>query len=89
MSGAARAHLEARDDELVTLRPLLWHVDGWPAFLDQGLSDDEAASPRKHETAGRPAGDALVEKLEVLVARPPEESPPREAAAKRGIARGI
>jgi putative transposase len=51
---SARAHLEGRDDGLVTVGTLLERESDWRAFLDQGLSQDEHQAPRPGERTGRP-----------------------------------
>ncbi len=62
---SARAHLAGRDDELVTVAPLLERMTDWRAFLAQGLDEAEAEALRRGERTGRPIGStAFVEQLE-------------------------
>ena len=68
---SARAHLEGRDDGLVTVAPLLERETDWRAFLSQGLSEDEHQALRAGERTGRPLGsDAFVAALERDLGRP-------------------
>jgi putative transposase len=68
---SARAHLEGRDDGLVSLRPLLDLVPDWAEFLRGGLSDEEAEAIRSGERTGRPLGSArFVARLEKRLDRP-------------------
>jgi len=53
---SARAHLDRRDDGLVTVEPLLDLVPDWPAFLRQGLDDNDREAIRAAERTGRPLG---------------------------------
>jgi putative transposase len=67
---SARAHLDAREDGVTLLRPVL---DRYPRFSDL-LDDhelDALASPlRKAETIGRPLGDELfISRLETALSR--------------------
>ena len=55
---STKAHLAGRDDELVSVAPLLELVGDWAAFLADGLDDSQAAALRRHERTGRPLGDA-------------------------------
>ncbi len=68
---SATAHLSGRDDELVTVAPVLERYGDFAAFLDQ--EDDDAAvfrMLRQSETTGRPLGsDQWIEKLEKLTGR--------------------
>jgi len=68
---SARAHLDGRDDSLVSARPLLDRVSDWPDLLASGLSDDEHAALRRGERTGRPLGSpAFVDDLERRLGRP-------------------
>ena len=84
---SARAHLEGRDDGLVSTAPLLERESEWRAFLDQGLREDELAALRAGERTGRPLGsEAFVAALErdlgrTLARRKPG---PKPAAAVGG-----
>jgi len=55
---SARAHLDGRDDALVTVAPLLALAPDWAAFLADGLGADEHAAIRAGERTGRPLGSA-------------------------------
>jgi putative transposase len=67
---SARAHLAGEDDALVRVRPLLDLVPDWPAFLRQGLGDDEREEIRAGERTGRPLGSpAFVARLEKRLGR--------------------
>ena len=53
---SAKAHLAGRDDELVTVAPLLALAPDWRGFLAGGLDEAEAETLRLHERTGRPLG---------------------------------
>ena len=53
---SARAHLTAKDDEVVRVQPLLDLVDDWKAFLADGVSEADLAAIRSHERTGHPLG---------------------------------
>jgi putative transposase len=55
---SARAHLDGRDDGLVTVAPLLDAVGDWRGFLAGGLRERDADDLRRHERTGRPLGDS-------------------------------
>ncbi len=68
---SARAHRDGKNDGLAAVAPLLGLVADWPAFLANGLADDDAGTMRKHERTGRPLGaEAFVERLEGQLGRP-------------------
>lgn len=68
---SARAHLEGRDDDLVTVRPLLDQQPDWGAFLAAKLSENELETLRAGERLGRPLGSpAFVKDLETRTGRP-------------------
>jgi putative transposase len=71
---SARAHLAGRDDELVTVKPLLDRFDaaGLAALLQPSAAGDAAfARLRGAETTGRPLGNAdFILGLERLLGRP-------------------
>lgn len=79
---SARAHLAGRDDELVTVSPLLEMVGDWRRFLghpDQG----DAEKIRCHERTGRALGnEAFLDSLEVKLMR---EVKPQRPGRKRKI----
>jgi putative transposase len=67
---SARAHLAGRDDELVSVAPLLERAEDWSAFLDAGLSDDHHQALRRAESTGRPLGSpGFVASLESRLGR--------------------
>jgi len=62
---SARAHMEGKDDALVTVKPLLELVGNWRQFLCGGVSNDEYELMQQHERTGRPLGNKqFVEQLE-------------------------
>ena len=68
---SARAHLEGRDDGLVSTAPLLERESDWRALLDQGLSEEEHLSLQAGERTGRPLGSGeFVAALERDLGRP-------------------
>ena len=68
---SARAHLEGRDDGLVSVSPLLEREGDWRALLGRGLNDDEHKALRAGERTGRPLGsEAFVAALERDLGRP-------------------
>jgi putative transposase len=66
---SAAPHLAGKDDQLVTVRPLLDMVRDWEGFL--ALTDEEElAALKKHERNGRPLGEtSFVERLETVMER--------------------
>ncbi|MFH1018601.1 MAG: transposase [Pseudomonadota bacterium] len=67
---SARAHLAARDDALVRVRPLLDRVEAWREFLDTPLADRDLKSLLRHERTGRPLGaDSFIRDLEIRTGR--------------------
>lgn len=85
---SARAHLKGRDDGLVKVKPLLERVDGWAAFLGEGLTEEEREAIRKGERTGRPLGAAsFVKRLEkklgrTLARQKPGPKPKKKKTAK-------
>ena len=68
---SAAAHLAGKDDELVSVAPLLKRFPNWTDFLSADLSDEELARLRRHEHTGRPlARPATVTRLEKKLGRP-------------------
>jgi putative transposase len=55
---SASAHLTARDDLLVRVRPLLDMVGSWKDFLLGPIPSGEQLTLKRHEQTGRPLGDA-------------------------------
>ena len=67
---SAKAHLAARDDGIVRVRPLLDRVPDWTAFLRAGLEEESLEAIRSGERTGRPLGTAgFIDKLEGLTKR--------------------
>ena len=85
---SVRAHLAGRDDALVRVGPLLERVDGWAAFLSEGLKEEEREAIGKGERTGRPLGTAaFVKRLEkklgrTLARQKPGPKPRKKKAAK-------
>lgn len=68
---SAAAHLAGRDDELVTVEPLLSLHRNWRDYLTQPFPTEQWDAFRKHETTGRPLGsEGFVADLEVNLDRP-------------------
>ena len=56
---SVRAHLEGKDDALVTVAPALERIDDFGAFLADEIDEPAAyAALRKAESIGRPIGEA-------------------------------
>ncbi len=86
---SARAHLDGRDDGLVTVAPLLGREPDWRAFLDQGLGEGEHQALRAGERTGRPLGsEAFVAALERDLGRPLARRKPGPKPAARGHDQG-
>jgi putative transposase len=63
---SARAHLAARDDLLVKVRPMLERVDDWAMYLASERENEDALMDRCSHT-GRPLGDeCFIRRLEAL-----------------------
>ena len=55
---SARAHLEAHDNGVVKVAPVLERVGDFAQFLGEPFDEDAAYAPlRRAETIGRPVGD--------------------------------
>ncbi len=68
---SARGHLAGRDDELVTVGPMLARSPDWPGVLASGPAPEAYAALRRGERTGRPLGSAaFVEDLERRLGRP-------------------
>ena len=86
---SARAHLTGRDDELVTVAPLLERVEDWRDHLEAGLPERARESLRRHERTGRPLGDeGFLTGLEECLGRrlrrrKPDPKPVRRGAGER------
>jgi putative transposase len=54
---SARAHVLGASDPLVSGNPLRMTCSEWEAYLSKGLTDNETALFRAHESTGLPLGD--------------------------------
>jgi putative transposase len=64
------AHLDAQDDALVTVRPMLDRVGDWSTYLQLDARSSELDSIRKNAKSGRPSGEtAFIRHLEDLTGR--------------------
>ncbi len=74
---SAAAHLRARDDGLVEVRPMLSRVDDWTTYLSNGGDDGIGVHISTNSRTGRPLGNArfvhTIERItsRVLACRPP------------------
>jgi putative transposase len=68
---SAKAHIEGRDDTLVSVSPLAEMIPAWREFLGEPIeSSEEYRRLRQHERTGRPLEGALfINKLEELLRR--------------------
>jgi len=68
---SARAYIEASNDGLASVEPLLSMVDTpWEQFIATGPSSGAVATLLGHEHSGRSPGDSVfVEKLEQILGR--------------------
>ena len=67
---SARAHLEARNDMLVQVEPMLSYIGDWAAYLALAVDEAEAAALRRHQRTGRPLGSRdFIARLEATLAR--------------------
>ncbi len=74
---SARAHFLARDDDVVTVQPMLDRVDRWTDYLAIEENDRELGVIRQHAGTGRPAGRAVfIERLERLMGKPLKKGRP-------------
>jgi putative transposase len=65
---SARAHINGRDDELVTVAPLGDKVDDWKGFLSEDGEEGLSVKMKSHERSGRPLGsDDFIGKLEAAL----------------------
>jgi putative transposase len=79
---SAAAHLAARDDALVRVKPLLDRINDWASFLAGSSDGATAVALRRHERTGRPLGSrSFVQALERLLNRPlvPKKPGPKSA----------
>ena len=67
---SARAHLAARDDDLVRVAPLLERYPDWPAYLGAATQEATLETLRGHGRTGRPLGsESFVARLETMLGR--------------------
>ena len=80
---SARAHLQGRDDAVVSVRPMLNRIGDWRRYLSLGDCDNEMKRIRRCSTSGRPGGDAaFLERLEAITGR---ELKRRKPGPKPGV----
>ena len=74
---SAKAHLEGKDDTLISVKPLLSLVEDWRSFLDERAVEDELGLLRTHSRTGRPlGGKSFLEKLEKNLKRKLQKKKP-------------
>ncbi len=67
---SARAHLAGRDDELVTVAPLLDRIGDFAGLLDAAEDEAAVAALRRSRSTGRPVGSAAwLAELEATTSR--------------------
>lgn len=67
---SCRAHLSGRDDELVTVAPLMRMAGNWKTLLSSPTEGRTLDTLRQHEHTGRPLGDeTFVTRMESKVRR--------------------
>ncbi len=68
---SVRAHLAAKDDRLVTVKPVLKRFPDFAALLKSGEDEEISRNIRKAETIGRPMGSPKwLDNLETRLGRP-------------------
>ncbi len=81
---STRAHLEGKDDGLVTVRPVLDQVQDFAALIAEHANENGFAALRAAEHTGRPIGTAdFVEGLERILGRRISRRAPGRKPAKR------
>jgi len=74
---SVHAHLQAKDDGIVTVRPMLDRVSDWRGYMEEDDSPKLGESLRQHSNTGRPAGNAeFITMLERLTHRRLRPLPP-------------
>jgi putative transposase len=69
-SASASAHLKAKDDALVRVKPMLDRVQDWAAYLSQTDKPADEDSIKANSQTGRPLGNAeFIQHLELLTGR--------------------
>ena len=67
---SAGAHLQAKDDSIVTVRPMLERIDNWSDYLSIGEKAGDLGLIRQYGRTGRPAGnEVFIENLGVLTGK--------------------
>jgi putative transposase len=67
---SAHAHLNARDDRLVRVAPLIAEIGDWAEYLREPVSPEFGAEIRRHARTGRPLGtDTFIDELERRLGR--------------------
>lgn len=67
---SARAHLAGKDDELVSVKPMLERIHNWVSYLNEESTTTKLQEIRAHSTTGRPLGDeSFLDALEANVGR--------------------
>ena len=67
---SVHAHLEANDDGLVSVGPMLERFPDWTKYLGGTQSTEVLQKVRKHSQTGRPLGsENFIEALELLTGR--------------------
>lgn len=67
---SVHGHLAGRDDDLLTVAPMLKRVGNWSQYLGTEVPEQDLQAIRCHSGTGRPAGDeSFVECLEGLTGR--------------------
>jgi len=80
---STRAHLEGKDDGLVTVRPVLDRVEDFAALIADHANENGFAALRAAEHTGRPVGTAdFVEGLERILGRRISRRAPGRKPAK-------
>lgn len=83
---SALAHIQGRNDILVTVEPMLTIVGEWKDFLRMSISEAEQNDLRKHMRTGRPLGsEQFIKDLEMKLGcklRPKKPGPKRSKNAE-------
>lgn len=67
---SAAAHLDGRDDDLVSVAPMRERISDWEGYLQEDVDTTEGERIRRHARSGRPLGsDEFVAQLERLTRR--------------------
>lgn len=84
---SARAHLRAKDDRLVAVRPMMERVYDWSTYLSTCDDEESIESLRKYTRTGRPAGsENYIELVEKIVGKSlRHQKPGRKPVANEGV----